>query len=472
MKLDLAELKRRWRVRSLLALTLESDRIVAAVVRSDVPGRPIRSPITIGVGAEDVVRNPEKAAQAVALALAAAGWRERRCAVCMPPGWALSTSTDLPEMSADDLRGFLEIRAEQEFSVPTGDLRLGYCAYTLPDGKPRATLAVVSAKRLKAVEALGEGLGRRVVSISLALEDALADPQPTLHFQANGTHTDVIVTGGGGAIAALRSLASPMGTEEAPFDPGTFCREVRITLGRLPPAIRREIVDAQFSGTAESAQRLCTEIRGNLERMGIRSPACDAPLSRRDPANSAGAAADAADRVLAGEPVPFEFVVPEVRRWEAALTRLDTKRHRWIVAAVVGLILLPLLLFFVRSEMENHLSAKWNGMRDNVEQLDALQQKIRRFRPWFDPAPETLLALESLVAAFPEQGDVWAKNIQISPGFHVTCTGFARSKAALDSMVDRLRARPGVTGLQVPQLRGDKPVQFSITYVWQPPHEG
>ena len=126
-KLDFAEGKKRLQVRSYLALTLESERIVATVVRNDVSEGFPRSPITIEVGADDVVRNPEKAAQSMALALAAAGWRERRCVVCVPPGWALSTATDLPEIEGEDLRGFLEIRAEQEFSLPAGDLRLGYC---------------------------------------------------------------------------------------------------------------------------------------------------------------------------------------------------------------------------------------------------------------------------------------------------------------------------------------------------------
>jgi hypothetical protein len=350
-------------------------------------------------------------------------------------------------------------------------LRLGYCVYTLSGGQPRATLAVVSAKRLKAVETLVETLGKKLVSVSLALADALTDPQPTLHFQANGSHTDVIITGGGGAIAALRSLASPMGTAEVPFDPGAFCREVRITLGRLPISIRKEVIQAQFGGSQESARRLCLEIRGDLQRMGISAPDCDEAAADPDVSNP-GAAAAAAGRLLRGEAVPFEFVVPEVRRWEATLTRLNIQKNRRYAGAVVVVILLPLFLFFVRSEIESHLNNEWSAMRDNVAELDALQQKIHRFRPWFNPAPETLQALESLIAAFPEQGDVWAKNIQITSGYHVTCTCFARNYSVLQPMLDRLRARPGITGLQVGQTRGDKPVQFSITYLLQPPHEG
>ena len=105
-------------------------------------------------------------------------------------------------------------------------------------------------------------------------------------------------------------------------------------------------------------------------------------------------------------------------------------------------------------------------MKRNVADLESVQQNIRRFRPWFDASPLNLQALESLTAAFPEQGDVWAKNVQIGEDFKVTCNGFAQSQPALLSLLDRLRARPDVTGVQVQQVRGEKPVQFSLTYKW------
>ena len=109
-------------------------------------------------------------------------------------------------------------------------------------------------------------------------------------------------------------------------------------------------------------------------------------------------------------------------------------------------------------------------MRSNVADLEALQLKIRQFRPWFEPAPQTLEVLEALVAAFPDQGDVWAKSIHITEGSKVACTGFARSQSALMALLDRLRSRPDVTGLQLQQVRGENPVQFSVTYKWEARH--
>ena len=167
----------------------------------------------------------------------------------------------------------------------------------------------------------------------------------------------------------------------------------------------------------------------------------------------------------------FEFLPPQVNRWETLFHRFDTKRRRWVVLAAVAFILLPLGTYIVRSRIESGLTAEWSGMKRKVSDLEALQQRIRQFRPWFEPAPQTLQMIEGIAGGFPEQGDVWAKSVQITEGNKVTCAGFARNQAALMGLLERLRKRPDVLGLQVQQVRGENPVQFSITYKWEP-HDG
>ena len=123
----------------------------------------------MALSVEEIYRNPERAGATLAATLETAGLREKRCAVGVPPAWALTASADLPAVSPEDLRGYLEIRAEREFSLPLSEMRLGYSAYTLPDGTSRATLAALPAKRLDAVEKMLAAAGRRAVSISLGV---------------------------------------------------------------------------------------------------------------------------------------------------------------------------------------------------------------------------------------------------------------------------------------------------------------
>ncbi len=481
---DVEKLKKRLQPRSALALTLEADHIAVGVVRLhlDDDGRDVIPVRAVPVGAEDVFRHPEKAGAILAAALDAAGLREKRCAVCVPPGWALTASTDLPPVEPDDLRGYLELRAEREFPVALNELRLGHSPYALPDGTRRATLAALPARRVEAVEAmLAAAGGRRAFSISLALADTLAanggDPAPTLHFLSAPGHTDVVVTAGDG-VAALRSLAGPMAdggqpreesspllldTPPAAFDPTAFARDIRITLGRLPSAISQGVHLARFGGVAACAAELRREIRDGLWRMGIEAledePSDGSPT--RDASNTT--AENAAARRLQREFVPFEFVVFQPHRVEALYKQYNTQFYRRIAAVAAAIILLPTLLFFIRNQYESHLTSQWEGMRDNVADLDGLQQKIRRLRPWFDPVPVNVQTLEKLFGLFPEGGDVWAKSIQLNGGL-ITCTGFARNQKALLDLTSRLAdKKSGFSGVALKNQRGENPIQFTIT---------
>ena len=482
-QLDVARLKKRLQPRSALALTLAADGIAISVVRLrlDGDGRDVRAVRTVPVSAEDVLKNPEKAGAVLGAALDAAGVREKRCAVCVPPGWALTASTDLPAVEPDDLRGFLELRAEREFPVALSELRLGHGSYTLPDGTRRATLAALASRRVEAVEAmLAAAGGRRAISISLALGDAAAaeaDPAPTLGFLAAPGHTEVVVTAGGG-VAALRSLPGPAGAArpeegsaglglEAPaavFDPVAFLRDIRITLGRLPPAVSQGVRFARFGGDPASAVALRRAIGDGLWRMGIEALEDEPSAGSPAPDSSANATAERAVVLrLRRETVPFEFVVFQPHRLEAFYTRYNTRLYRRVAAGLACLILLPAILFFVRGQYEGHLSSQWDGMRDNVADLDGLQQKFRRLRPWFDPVPVTVGTLEKLFGLFPEGGDVWAKSIQVNGGL-ITCTGFARNQKALLDLTGRLSdKKSGFSAVALKSQRGENPIQFTLT---------
>jgi len=312
-----------------------------------------------------------------------------------------------------------------------------------------------------------ETAGCRLVSLSLALDACLAKPEPTLHLLVHSDLTDVVISSGGG-IAAIRSLANPDASDST-----AFAREMRITLGRLPEAIRSNVRRARIVGQQGVIPR---EV---LERMGL------ANILEESTA-TAGAAADCAECFLREQPVAFEFVVPEVNRWPAKLERFNTKRGRQIAAASAALLFLLLLFFGVNSFRESYYEKKWNGMKNTVADLDEIQQKIRKFRPWFEPGPQKLQALKSLVAAFPERGDIWTRSIQITASLEkgdgarsvqsstistVSVSGFARSNSVLMALHDSLSKQPGVSALQLKQIRGNNPIQFSLSFKWEPKHE-
>lgn len=462
---QLHELKKRFLPEAALAITLESDRLAATLVSE---GNGERELFSVPIGAEAVANDPEKAGKELAAALSAAGVRQRRCVVCVPPGWALTASTDLPEMAAEDLRSFLELRAEREFPIAADEMRVGHSPYALPDGKRRTTLAAVPSKRMEAVEKMLAEAGCRAVSVSLALEECLAEPKPALHFLANGTHTNVIVTAGGGVVS-MRSLASPGPTAETPFDAAAFYREVRITLGRLPEPIRQQVREAHFGGSPASAKRLCDATSDQLLQLGIESAGCAEPETGTNGKTiTHQSAVKAAQCFLQKQPVAFEFVKPEVKQWEVMLQRANLGERRRLIVIVAGAIALPLLLIFVRGQIEGYYTRRWDGMKNNVADLQMLQTKIRGFRPWFEGSPLTVQMLDGLVSVFPEQGDVWAKSVELKEDGTVTCMVFAKNQAAAIAFGDRLSAHPGVTNVNYEGERGQNPIELIISFKYNP----
>lgn len=455
MTFDLQQLQKRFQPRSVLAITIESGRIIASLTQKDG----ILPPLFLDISADALIGDPAQAGKAFAEKLQAAGIRERRCVLCIPPSWTLTASADLPEVSPEDLRGYFELRAEREFS--TSELRLAFTPYSLPDGSQRATLAALPTKQMEAVEAFLLNAGCHLVSLSVALYGCLAKAESTLHLLVNRDSTDAVITCGGG-VAALRTLT---GSATSP----SFAREVRITLGRLPEAVRQSVKHARIYGSQESG------LRAILEYAGFDSIV-------EETGGAPNPAVESAERFLNEAPVPFEFLVPEPSRWPAALDRLNTKRGRQIAAGALALVVLPMLLFTIQSYRESHLTAEWDGMKNNVAELDVIQQKIRQFRPWFEPAPQKLQALETLIAAFPERGEIWTRSVQITnymekneaamPGGAVktTFSGFARNNA-LQGLQERLPKQPGVSLMRLQQTRGNNPTQFTLTFRWEPKHD-
>lgn len=463
MNAHLTELKKRFLPEAALAITLESGRLSAAFVSQENGGRELFS---LPFGAELVAADPEKAGKELAAALSTAGVRQKRCVVCLPPGWALTASTDLPEMPEEDLRSFLELRAEREFPMAADEMRISHSPYSLPDGSRRTTLAAVPNRRMEAVEKMLAAAGCRAVSVSLALDECLAEPKPALHFLANGTHTSVVVTAGGGVVS-MRSLASPGPVEgETPFDAAAFYREVRITLGRLPEPIRQQVREARFGGTPASAKRLSDATADQLLQLGLESVNMNNGANGSDAPREAAVAA--AQCFLRKQPVTFEFVVPEVKQWEVMLKRADLKGRKRLIQIVAAAILLPLVMLLVRGQIEGYYARRWARMENTVNELSSLQKKIMMFHPWFKGAPVTVQTIDGLASVFPEQGDVWAKNLVIKDNGQVTLTAFARSRAAELAFNDRLISHPGVTKVGTEGERGTNPIEFTVSFTYNP----
>lgn len=451
---------------SLVGIAVESGHLEVTCQRRVNGHSEATNQLRIPIAAPQILEDPETAGKRLSEALEEGGIQERRCAVCVPPYWALISSTDLPDMSGEDVQDFLALRAEREFPWPATELRLAHSAYTLVEGARRATLAALPVARMDAVQRMLAVAGCRPVSVSLGLDPCLeaAGDAGTLTFVANGNHVDLVTCAGGGVID-LRSLqgAATDGIPPAVPDPTTLEREVRITLGRLPDFVRREIGVIRFSGAPDAAAALRRAAEAPLRRLGV-----DRFLGGEGGDEGQEAEPDtaglAARRHLQGTAATFEFLPPRVEQWQRLMRRLSSRRNRILAVAVPVVVGGLALVLLARGQWERRLERQWSSMAGEVEALENIQNQIRRFRPWFDHTPHGIQILAALTDSFPETGDVWARRIEIKENREVTVSGLARSHATMMAVLDRLRAAPSVADVQLRQVRGEGPVQFTFSY--------
>lgn len=138
-----------------------------------------------------------------------------------------------------------------------------------------------------------------------------------------------------------------------------------------------------------------------------------------------------------------------------------------MAGATTGAVaLLVVGLFLIQQWQLTWLRSRWGAMSQKVEELDGLQQQIRQYRPWFDRSFPSLSVLRELTLAFPEDGVVSAKTVEIRDANTVTCSGTARDNAVLLRTLTQLRSTSGVTALKVDQIRGKSPMQFTFDFQW------
>jgi hypothetical protein len=106
-------------------------------------------------------------------------------------------------------------------------------------------------------------------------------------------------------------------------------------------------------------------------------------------------------------------------------------------------------------------------MKSAVQELEDTNAKIKQFRPWFDDSIRGLTILRRLAEAFPDDGSVTAKSLEIRDLATVTCTGVAQDAQSLLKTVAKLRDMAQIPEVNVGQIRGQPPaIQFSFSFAW------
>jgi len=168
----------------------------------------------------------------------------------------------------------------------------------------------------------------------------------------------------------------------------------------------------------------------------------------------------------------LEFLPRKISRASRLVQSLGSRGMLWKAGAAAAVCLLAIVGAFAwQSWKLSRLQRQWASIESEATELQAIQQKIREYEPWYNGSVGSLDIVKSLVAAFPETGSAWTRTIEIKNMSEVVCSGSAASSADVLNVVETLGKSNGVKDLKTSQIRGEKPVQFAVSYRWEAPED-
>jgi len=468
------KISKRKRLNSLLGLTLDGSHLEGVVLRRTNGSLQLLKSFSAVLTLDPLTAAPELVGREIRNALDAAGVRERNCIVGVPLKWALAGQTELPQLAETDASSLLQMEAERTFSTDVTTLRMADSSCALMDGKQYVTLVGISNSQLATLEQVLTAAKLRPVSFSLGLS-ALQAPERensngVLALAIGESNVGLQITAGGG-VAALRALEGAVENEGARriLNAGLVSRETRVTLGQLPAELRATVKRIRIFGPRDLAQPLADEMELRFEAAGLRVEIVSA-YSPNDfdvqlpPDASLSAAFSLAARRLTDQAAPCEFLPPKPTMLQQFSAKYSSGKLKTVGAIAAGVLAIFGAIFLVQQIQLELLRTQWSKMSARVTELQGLQQEIQQYRPWFDDSFISLSIMRQLTLAFPEDGEVTAKTIEIHDGNTVTCSGTAQTQAALLKTLSQLRGLSGVTELKVETIRGKAPMQFTFNF--------
>jgi hypothetical protein len=462
---------------AVLGLALDGSKLEGVVLRRTGASVQVQQSFSVSLTLDPLTNAPELVGREIRNHLDAAGIRERTCVLGLPLKWALTSHVDIPELPEADIASFLQIEAERGFPCDVNTLQVATSRCRGADGKQHALVVGIPRAHLVRIEQELAVARLKPASFTLAIP-ALQPPQTDMNLSQMAlligeTHVGLQITAGGG-VAALRALEGALELEggQRLLHANLVSREARITLGQLRAELLGNVRTARVFGPADLAQQLVDELELRLDGSGLRLErvrhygAGEFGLSV-PPNTEVSPAFSLAAEYLAGRGTGFEFLPPRVAAWKQMAGKYSSGKLRagLTVAAVVALLVGG--LFFYQSWQLWTLQSQWSRMAVKVGELEQLNKQISTFRPWYDETVKGLSILRSLTQAFPEDGSVTAKTVEIRDLSVVTCTGTARNYQVLLQTLQKLRDSPQIRDANLGPTRGQSPaLQFSFSFAW------
>ncbi len=401
------------------------------------------------------------------------GIKENHCLICLPVYWVMSHQIELPEMSAEDERNYIQLNAEREFPFPYDELSLSTLKCQIPNYASVALLNAVPMQTVIKIREICKAAKLSPVSFSIGapIIPKSSSEEGTLILQQRETTVDCFVLYNN-QFVLMRNFEYSGSVYETDNDwEQSLLRDIRISLGQLPDGVRESLKklylygNPQWNSAIEQAlQPAMQSIRIQIFHIHLESIVHKGGelTELHHPYLALGTGA----RLLENGESSIEFLPPCISPIQKVIERISSRRNAVLGGGAAAAILLGVILFGWQQWTLSSYESQWEATRDKVEELEMIQSKIKQFHPWFQDSVPSLSAIKTMTQAFPEEGRVWTKVVEIEDTQQVSCSGFAQNNKDLLVAIDQLNQDEQVKDLQIQQVVGESPVQFSFRYRW------
>jgi len=460
---------------SLLGIAFEDARVHVAHLRRSGGSVQILKSFSFDLSAHPLSGEAESLGAELRKQLQQNEIKERKCVVALPLHWVLSLQTQIPDLPEEDIAAFLETEAERNLPYGADSMFISSNRCQFPSGERYNIMTAVPQDRLLQLQAIFKAAQLKPLSFTIGIA-ALQAPEDikdgaVIILRAGAKNLEMEITCGGG-VAALRSLEGAAGSETSErIYADVVGRELRITLGQLPAELRSSIKKIIIVGERKAIEHLAAELAPRAEAMGLRVETlnkCSGGLRVQPEGYDANPAICAASRFLAQKKATFEFLPPKISAWKQISTKAGPRKFAYAAGAAAAVALIVAGAFIMQNWELSKYRKQWLAMEPQVKELEDMQQEIKRFRPWFDNSFRNMSVLRKLTEAFPVDGSVFAKTLEVRDISQVVCSGVARDTASLYKMKEQLdNAKEIVAGsVKVESLSGKSPVQFRLSLRW------
>ena len=419
----------------------------------------------------------------------------RRVVIGLPLKWAVVKTKDVPPASPATLADLLRMQAERDFAMDPSDLALEYVGTPSASAPGTVLLVAVPRKRLDAVTSAAEAAGLSVAAVTLS---AAALGQQTGRL-TGGEGAVLHVSSGAAELAVqhqgharvLRHLRAPVAVAEVaagagagtgaeaipdavPVAPGAapLTVELRQVLSLMPQngtAAQLNVWDGV--GLGDATDRWADALGVSVREQSLSALGVEAADNGGAAGTGGGRFAPAVALALSG--LAAEPILPDLlhSRLVARKPSRFGKPLVWgvliAITVAVAIVAAALDLSGQRREVAE-MKAQLAKMQPDVKTAEASIARTTFAQRWNDQDPRCLRVLSDLAALSPGDGQVWASSLNVQDDGRVTLTGRGTTSAAVQNVLDRLRAASAFSDLKVldmrPAGRNSGDVTFSVNF--------